>query len=254
MSKVSTDPGVFIRSMATRGSLGGLATSSKEVADLLDAFGFDRVVTETVGVGQSELGIAETADTTMVILVPESGDSIQAMKAGLMEIADIFVINKADRPGADRLAQELEVMLHMRLGDAVAPSGHQGVGQGAIGSAARGQKRAAPLESGGWSIPVLRAVAQNGEGVDEVLATLDRHMVYLQSSNELARRRQRRYGERIRAAVERELQRLVWQRGKGERILAESLSALEAGEQSPYSIAAAIVESLGLHTDGEEGG
>jgi LAO/AO transport system ATPase len=118
MTNVATDPGVFIRSMATRGSLGGLATSSKEVADLLDAFGFERVITETVGVGQSELEIAETADTTVVVLVPESGDSIQAMKAGLMEIADVFVINKADRPGADRLAQELELMLHLRLGDA----------------------------------------------------------------------------------------------------------------------------------------
>src|SRR5690606_10817327 len=114
MGEVTLDPGVFIRSMATRGSLGGLALATKEVADVLDAFGFDHVLVETVGVGQSELDIAAAADTTIVVLVPESGDSIQAMKAGLMEIADLFVINKADRPGAERLAREVEMMLHLR--------------------------------------------------------------------------------------------------------------------------------------------
>ena len=137
MNDLATDPGVFIRSMATRGSLGGLATTTKEVADVMDAFGFERVLTETVGVGQTELEIAETADTTVVVLVPESGDSIQAMKAGLMEIADVFVINKADRPGADRLAQELEVMLHMRLGEARSAGGGPPRREPALGGAAR---------------------------------------------------------------------------------------------------------------------
>ncbi|HYW05752.1 MAG TPA: methylmalonyl Co-A mutase-associated GTPase MeaB, partial [Longimicrobium sp.] len=137
MNNISTDPGVFIRSMATRGALGGLATTTKEVADLLDAYGFDRVVMETVGVGQTELDIAGTADTSVVVLVPESGDSIQAMKAGLMEIADIFVINKADRPGADKLAQEIEVMLHMRLGDMPTSAGHHGVSLRSVQKATR---------------------------------------------------------------------------------------------------------------------
>ena len=109
-------PGVFIRSMATRGSLGGLAAATREVADVLDAFGLDRILIETVGVGQSELDIARTADTSLVVLVPESGDSIQTLKAGLMEIADVFVVNKADRPGADRLRNELELMLGLRHG------------------------------------------------------------------------------------------------------------------------------------------
>jgi LAO/AO transport system kinase len=117
MGEATLDPGVFIRSMATRGSLGGLALTTKEVADLLDAFGFDHVLIETVGVGQSELDIAAAADTTIVVLVPESGDSVQAMKAGLMEIADLFVINKADRPGAERMAREVEMMLRLRAGD-----------------------------------------------------------------------------------------------------------------------------------------
>ena len=116
MEAVALDPGVFIRSMATRGSLGGLAAATREVADVLDAFGLDRILIETVGVGQSELDIARTADTSVVVLVPESGDSIQTLKAGLMEIADVFVVNKADRPGADRLRNELELMLGLRHG------------------------------------------------------------------------------------------------------------------------------------------
>ncbi|MGH7443264.1 MAG: methylmalonyl Co-A mutase-associated GTPase MeaB, partial [Longimicrobiales bacterium] len=117
MNDVGMDDGVFIRSMATRGSLGGIALATKEIADVMDAFGFDRVIVETVGVGQSELDIARAADTTLVVLVPESGDGIQAMKAGLMEAADLFAINKSDRPGADRLAREVAMMLHLRLGE-----------------------------------------------------------------------------------------------------------------------------------------
>lgn len=117
MNEVGMDDGVFIRSMATRGSLGGLALTTREIADVMDAYGFDRLILETVGVGQSELDIARTADSTLVVLVPESGDGIQAMKAGLMEIADLFAINKSDRPGADRLAREVAMMLHLRMGE-----------------------------------------------------------------------------------------------------------------------------------------
>ena len=126
MSDLATDPGIFIRSMATRGSLGGLATTTKEVLDLMDAFGFDRVLVETVGVGQTELEITAAPDTVIVVLVPESGDAIQAMKAGLMEIADIFVVNKADRPGADRLVKDLRQGLHLRAATAIesAPAHH----------------------------------------------------------------------------------------------------------------------------------
>jgi LAO/AO transport system kinase len=254
MTNVSTDPGVFIRSMATRGSLGGLATTSKEVADLLDAFGYERVVMETVGVGQSELEIAETADSTVVVLVPESGDSIQAMKAGLMEIADIFVINKADRPGADRLAQELEVMLHMRLGEAQpAAAGHHGVSLRTVGRAARERVRDTAAEQGGWAIPVIKTVAQRGEGIEELVATLDRHAGYLEKSGELSHRRRRRYEDRARAAVDRRLRVLAWRTGPGEEILREALPALESGEESPYSVAARIVRALGMKPEENEG-
>ena len=119
MESVALDPGVYIRSLATRGSLGGLSSATRAVADVLDAYGFDRILMETVGVGQSELDIARAADTTVVILVPESGDSIQTLKAGLMEIADIFVVNKADRPGADRVRTDIELMLGLRAGEAL---------------------------------------------------------------------------------------------------------------------------------------
>ncbi|HEX2206456.1 MAG TPA: methylmalonyl Co-A mutase-associated GTPase MeaB [Longimicrobium sp.] len=247
MNNISTDPGIFIRSMASRGHLGGLATTTKEVADLLDAYGYDRVVLETVGVGQSELEIAGTADTSVVVLVPESGDSIQAMKAGLMEVADVFVINKADRPGADRLAQELELMLHMRLGEAPANAGHHGVSLRSVQKAAREGLKAKADQAGGWAIPVLRTVAQSGEGIEELARTLDRHRVYLKESGELSRRRQTRLAERVRAVVERRLQRLAWRMGPGEEILTGSLAALETGEVSPYAVADRIVTELGIN-------
>ncbi|HEU0012875.1 MAG TPA: methylmalonyl Co-A mutase-associated GTPase MeaB [Longimicrobium sp.] len=246
MNNITTDPGIFIRSMATRGHLGGLATTTKEVADLLDAFGYGRVVLETVGVGQSELEIAGTADTSVVVLVPESGDSIQAMKAGLMEIADVFVINKADRPGADRLAQELEVMLHMRLGDMPASAGHHGVSLKSVQKAAREGVRQHAEDVGAWAIPVLKTVAQTGDGIPELAETLDRHRAWLEASGELSRRRRARLAERVRAVVERRLRRLAWLRGPGERILEESLPALESGEVSPYAVADRIVTELGI--------
>ncbi len=138
MNDVGLDEGVFIRSMATRGSLGGLAVTTKEVADVMDAFGFDRLIMETVGVGQSELDIAGAADTTVVVLVPESGDSVQALKAGLMEIADLFVVNKADRPGGQRLARDIEMMLHLREGPG-SRRRPRGLGVGHHGPVARTQ-------------------------------------------------------------------------------------------------------------------
>jgi LAO/AO transport system kinase len=243
MGSVSTDPGVFIRSMAARGFLGGLAMTSREVADVMDAFGFDQVVTETVGVGQSELEIAQAVDSTVVVLVPESGDSIQAMKAGLMEIADIFVVNKADRPGADRLAQELEVMVHMRLGEASTGAGHHGVRRGA-GPSAREREREKAAEAGGWPVTVLKVVAQTGEGVEALVETLDRHAVYLQVSGELRRRRERRVAERVRGLVERELRRRVWEEGGGSELLRQALPDLASGAESPYSVATRITAAF----------
>ncbi|MDH3427907.1 MAG: methylmalonyl Co-A mutase-associated GTPase MeaB, partial [Gemmatimonadota bacterium] len=140
MDDLTTEPGIFIRSMASRGSHGGLSATTREAADLMDAFGFDRIILETVGVGQSELEIASHADTTVVVLVPESGDGIQAMKAGLMEVADVFIVNKADRPGADRLRKEIGMVNGLRIGRSQ-PSlpGHHGVDLSQVGKEAPAQ-------------------------------------------------------------------------------------------------------------------
>src|SRR4029078_81748 len=182
MENVALDSEVFIRSMATRGSLGGLAASTREVSDVLDGFGFDRIIIETVGVGQSELDVARTADTTVVVLVPESGDSIQTLKAGVMEIADIFVINKSDRPGADRLRNDVEVMLGLRKGNSYSNMpAHHGVDLKRMMNPSRAAREDAQAnDAATWTPPVLRAVAAKGEGTAEIIDALDRHFAYLE--------------------------------------------------------------------------
>src|SRR2546429_8829707 len=183
MESAGLDPGVFIRSMATRGAHGGLATTTEEVADLLEAFGFERILIETVGVGQTELDVARTAESTVLVLVPESGDGIQTLKAGVMEIADIYVINKSDRPGADKLRQEVEVMLGIRRGNAFRhvsphhrPDGRTG---GRADSAGPPSDGPTVQPSAPWEPPVLATVATTGVGVDELVAALDHHYAYL---------------------------------------------------------------------------
>src|SRR5437870_10000730 len=192
MESVSLDPGVFIRSMATRGAQGGLATTTEEVADLLEAFGFDRILIETVGVGQTELDVAATAETTVLVLVPESGDGIQTLKAGVMEIAELYVINKSDRPGADKLKQEVEVMLGIRRGNAFA---HIAPHHRAVGKASPDGRE--------WEPPVIAMIASRGEGVAELTHALDRHHRQLEASGRLAARRRERLVQRTRAALER---------------------------------------------------
>jgi LAO/AO transport system kinase len=154
-----TDPGVFIRSMATRGNMGGLARASRDAVDVLDAAGFDRVLVETVGVGQDEVDVVRSVDTVAVVTVPGLGDDIQAIKAGILEIADVFVVNKADRDGADRSVRDLQMMLGLAA------------------------------EHGDWVPPIVKAVAARGEGVSELAAASDRHLAWLAESGELATRR-----------------------------------------------------------------
>jgi LAO/AO transport system kinase len=247
MNELALDDGVFIRSMATRGSLGGLALATKEVADVMDAFGFDRVLMETVGVGQSELGIRSAADSTVVVLVPESGDSIQAMKAGLMEASDIFVINKADRPGAERIAREIGLMLHLRLGKALRNiPAHHGVDVRRVSErSAQSADAAVDRASAEWKIPVLQTVAETGQGVPELADALERHRTWLDESGERERRRSARLAERVREEVERELRRRVWLDRGGQRVLEESVPALEAGDVAPYEVAARILRAAG---------
>ena len=192
MQAHTLDPDVFIRSMATRGSLGGLAAATGDVIKLMDAFGFPWILIETVGVGQTELDIIRQADTTVVTLVPESGDSIQAMKAGLMEVADIFVVNKADRDGAHAIMGELRFSVHLHYSSSVS---------------------AKDID---WEIPVLAAQATNDVGVAELLAEVKRHRRVLEEAGALEKRRQARrraelrtllveeFAGRVMAAVERD--------------------------------------------------
>ncbi|HEX9562621.1 MAG TPA: methylmalonyl Co-A mutase-associated GTPase MeaB [Gemmatimonadaceae bacterium] len=238
MESVALDPGVFIRSLATRGSLGGIAAAARTVADVMDAFGFDRILMETVGVGQSELDIAQAADTTVVILVPESGDSIQALKAGLMEIADLFVVNKADRPGAERVRNDIELMLGMRHGLALEAAAHHGVDLKAIANPGRAAREAARREDGtSWTPAVLTTVAQKGEGIADLVAALDRHARYLESSGELRRRRRRRLREQVVEVAEYRLRKRLWSDPVVRQFVEDMLPHIERGDVSPYGIA-----------------
>jgi LAO/AO transport system kinase len=258
MERQSLDPGVFIRSMASRGSLGGMATATGEVADVMDAYGFDRILIETVGVGQSELDVIRVADTTVVVLVPESGDGIQVMKAGLMEIADVFVVNKADRPGADRLRQELEVAIGVRIGNAYRhiPAHHavetgrdrsqtprrQGDQAAAAALGTHGGESAG--KAPGWEPPVVATVAAQGGGTDELIAALDRHFGTLGATGELERQRRRRLEQRTREVVDRALRRWMWSAEGPRPTLDAALAAVAAGHESPYGAAERIVRTL----------
>jgi LAO/AO transport system kinase len=238
MESVALDPGVFIRSMATRGSLGGLATTTREVCDVLDAGGFDRIVIETVGVGQSELDVARTADSTVLVLVPESGDGIQTLKAGVMEIGDIFVVNKADRPGADRMRQEIEITLGIRSGRALR---HVRPHHGPAAAEPPDRRVADPSA---WVHPVLATIASRGEGLDPLVAALDRHHDYLVASAELGRRRRQRLYERTREVVERATRQWIWQETAADQAIRDRLDDVAAGRLSPYELAGEILDSL----------
>src|SRR5437667_3840913 len=238
MESASLDPHVFIRSMATRGAHGGLATTTEEVADLLEAFGFERILVETVGVGQTELDIAGSAETTVLVLVPESGDGIQTLKAGVMEIADIYVVNKSDRPGAEKLRQEVEVMLAIRRGNAfrhVAPH-HRPTTRAAKGGTGR--------QSDEWQAPVLTTVASKGDGIPDLVTALDRHHEFLATSGKLEERRKRRLAARTRAVVNRAIRQWVWDETQAEALLARRLDEVAAGTRSPYEVAAEVLAQV----------
>ena len=215
MTDVETDDQVFIRSMASRGSLGGLSRTTIEAADILDAAGKDIVLMETVGVGQSELDIAGAADTTLVVLVPESGDSIQAMKAGLMEIADSFVLNKADRPGADQAVRSIHMILHIR-GEST------------------------------WAPSVVKTVAIQGEGIEDVAQEIAKHRLYLERSGEFDARRERRLRERIESLVRDRLHVDFWDAAR-RSLLKDRMPAVKRKELSPYDMAEQLVAHFHAH-------
>lgn len=215
---LASSKGAFIRSMATRGSLGGLSEATSFVSDLLDAYGFDIILIETVGVGQSELDIITASDTIVVVLVPESGDSIQAMKAGLMEIADVFVINKFDHEGAELFLNELQSIL-----------GHN------------------PFKNG-WNIPILPTVAIKDEGISELAQYIIKHNRYLRESGLFNEKRK----QRILSEIERAAKEKIWKRIKPKLdvyMQKNWLEEIEKGKFNPYSIAEIIVKGL---SDGDK--
>jgi LAO/AO transport system kinase len=215
MNEHATDPGVFIRSMATRGSLGGLAAKTSELCELLYAWGSETTLVETVGVGQSELDVAEAADTTVVILTPESGDAIQALKAGLMEIAEVIVLNKADHPGADAMEAALRASLAFR------PEGYRP--------------------------PIVRTVATGGKGIDLLHQALLEHRQAVNRPESAAPRRREKMRARIRHAVREGLLE-SWVRRQGlETLLDHAADEVIAGKVSPYRAARDLIERMTRH-------
>jgi LAO/AO transport system kinase len=214
MNDVGMDSGVFIRSMATRGSLGGLSRKAIDAADILDAAGFDIIILETVGVGQSELDIAQATDTTIVVLVPESGDSVQAMKAGLMEIADLFVLNKCDRPGSQQAYTALQTILMIKEHD-----------------------------ENTWIPKILKAVASENKGIQEIADEIESHKNFLIEKNFFQIKRQSQTKLRIKEIVESKLREKLWSEER-EILLNSSLEKVLLGNTSPYHIAEEILHQF----------
>jgi LAO/AO transport system kinase len=214
MQEHTTDPGVYIRSMSSRGQLGGLAATTPQAVRVLEGAGCEVILVETVGVGQAEVEIASLADTTLVLLAPGMGDSIQAVKAGLLEIADVFVINKADRPGADATYRDI---------------------QGMLGLAERA--------AGDWRPQVMRATAVRGEGIDEVVAAIAKHRKWLADTGNLAARRERRAAVEVEAIALGVLRSRIGdlRAGTALRTLA---AAVAAGELDPYAAADELLKGL----------
>jgi GTPase len=211
MSEHATDVGVFIRSMASRGHLGGLSRSAPQALRILEAAGFDMICVETVGVGQAEVEIASLADSTLVIMAPGMGDSIQTAKAGILEIADLFVVNKADRPGSHDVVKDLRMMLAL-----------------------------APYDPAAWKPPIVSASAATGEGIDDLVAGLDKHWRWLGESGELDRRRVARAREEISAIAVASIRARIGAL-PGESRLDELSELVADGKLDPYSAADELI-------------
>jgi LAO/AO transport system kinase len=223
MQALYTDPGVFIRSMATRGRMGGLARATHDAVDVLDAAGFDRVLLETVGVGQDEVEIVESADTVLVVVMPGIGDDVQVIKAGLMEIADVFVLNKADRDGASLLHKDLEQM----LGLAERTDGEPG------------RRR--------WEPPIVDTVASREEGIDELLSEIERHRAWLEDTGGLDRRRRGHLALRVRNLLAERLLTAAEDAG-----FADAVERASADGTDPYDVADRIFDEVLRRMQGED--
>lgn len=242
MNKAACDPGIFIRSMASRGSLGGLAGTTSQIADLLDASGKDLILIETVGVGQSELDIFYAVDTVVVVLVPESGGSVQAMKAGLMEIAHLFVVNKADREGATRVKFDIEDLLSLKPPQPTPklPGHTTGLTECVTGL------------SEAWEIQVLLTEAHVGKGVRQLFSRIREHLRYLNSSQTFHAHRLEQARKRIQGMVEEMLRRRVWGNGESEDVLLSLAGDVVEGKTDIYEAAKLALRRTGLLREDEE--
>ena len=229
------DDGVFVRSLAARGALGGLSLTTEAACDVLDAAGFDVLLVETVGVGQGEIDVAQAADTVLVVLVPASGDAVQAMKAGLMEVADLFAVNKADQPEASLLVRALGSMLRLRTRSHRSP---------------QGQGRLPSPDEHHPDIPVIvKTSATKNEGIDRLVEALAEHRAALESAGVWDERRDERLKRRVRELVEVELERRFWT-SERRSALAEAVATLDGADRSPHRLAGAVLESASGRSEG----
>jgi LAO/AO transport system kinase len=225
---------VFFRSMSARGTLGGLSTATTDAVRALDAFGKDKVIVETVGAGQNEVDIVRAADTVAVLVPPGSGDDVQMLKAGILEIADLLVVNKADLDGADRTVRELEEMRHLDDADTTSDGDR---------------------ETDEWHPRIVETVATRGEGVDELLAAVDDHREHLVASGELDRRARTRHAEEVRRLLREDVRDLLAEEVAARGGLADDVDRILARETDPYSVAdeivAPVTDCVRRHRDGE---
>lgn len=219
MGSAVGDDGIFVRSMSARGRLGGLSTATADAVKVLDAAGKDRIIIETVGAGQNEIDIVKTADSVLVLVPPQSGDSIQMLKAGILEIAHLFVVNKADLDGADRIVRDLRELIE------IAPERHSG-------------------DPDSWTPEIVETVASRAEGIDELAVTIDDHLTYLEESGQRVEQERRRFAEEIRTLVRDELGSIAedeFEKHGGLESLAE---AVRTRETDPYSVAESVLTPL----------
>ena len=231
------DMDVFFRSMSARGTLGGLSTATTDAVKALDAFGKDKILIETVGAGQNEIDIVKTADTVGVLVPPGSGDDVQMLKAGILEIADIFVVNKADLEGADRTVQELREMLDYRQGRVPGTVGHHGAAD--IDASLEEQETQKD-----WDPEIVETVAERGEGVQEVIDIFEQHQEYLDNSGERETQMRQRYAEEIRTLVRQDANELLAEELKAEGGLDAFVDDVMERETDPYSVSDRIVEPV----------
>jgi LAO/AO transport system kinase len=233
------DMDVFFRSMSARGALGGLSTATSDAVTALDAFGKDRVIVETVGAGQNEIDIVRTADTVAVLVPPGSGDDVQMLKAGILEIADLFVVNKADLDGADRTVQELTEML--RMGDGSPTGGHHDQVAGGRHGAGRTASGNDADDGDGWEPPVVETVANTGEGVDDLVAALGDHREYLADSGERERQARQRYAAEVRTLLREDVHELLAEEVDRRGGIDAAVDRIVARETDPYTVAEEVV-------------